>query len=206
MRTSTAIALLALAGVALGPTNLAAQSSEAQTPPGAAQSDAGPPRGPDGAGPRRGRDGEGPRRGPGGPDGPGPRRGPPPHEEKGFDIRLDDDRRLKVDCGREPLEACIEAAAPLLELLSTEERGRRGGRGADRDERREERGERREERGERSEERGEERSDRERARAEREARREERRAAREAQRAERRGEAENDDDASEELMDPATSD
>lgn len=47
------------------------------------------------------------------PGGPG-HHGPKP-EGAGFDIRMGDDLGLKVDCGEEPLVACIEAAQPLID-------------------------------------------------------------------------------------------
>lgn len=136
MRPSTAIALLALVGAALGSTGLAAQSPGGATPPGAERSDAAPPRGAGGAGPRRGPDRPGP----------GPRRGPPPQDLRSFEIRLDDDRRLRVQCGRESLESCIDAAAPLLDLLTADGARDRDARSENRERRRAERQARREER------------------------------------------------------------
>jgi hypothetical protein len=36
---------------------------------------------------------------------------------KGFDLRLDRGRGLRVNCGDEPLKACLDAAMPLLDRL-----------------------------------------------------------------------------------------
>jgi hypothetical protein len=47
-------------------------------------------------------------------------RGPdhrPQMAEKGFDLRLEGDRRLRVSCGDEPMAACVEAVRPLLDRL-----------------------------------------------------------------------------------------
>lgn len=44
--------------------------------------------------------------------------GGPPQPAKGFDLRLGEDNGLRVTCGDEPIEVCIGAAAPLLELFS----------------------------------------------------------------------------------------
>ena len=37
---------------------------------------------------------------------------------KGFDLRVGHGQRLRVNCGDEPIQACIDAAAPLIEIIS----------------------------------------------------------------------------------------
>lgn len=37
---------------------------------------------------------------------------------KGFDLRIGHGQRLKVNCGDEPIKACIDAAAPLIDIMS----------------------------------------------------------------------------------------
>jgi hypothetical protein len=42
---------------------------------------------------------------------------PPPPPAKGFELRMGPGQSLKVNCGDEPIKACINAAKPLLNRL-----------------------------------------------------------------------------------------
>ncbi|MBA3325487.1 MAG: hypothetical protein H0T41_09600 [Rhodobacteraceae bacterium] len=42
----------------------------------------------------------------------------PPDMQKGFELRLGEDNVLRVTCGDEPMRACVEAVAPMIDRLS----------------------------------------------------------------------------------------
>ncbi|AWN16712.1 hypothetical protein [Salinisphaera sp. LB1] len=57
---------------------------------------------------------------------PPPPGGPAALQGKGFDLQLGHGRRLRVQCGDEPLKGCIQAAQPLIhQLAQSSRRGER---------------------------------------------------------------------------------
>ncbi|MES1955659.1 hypothetical protein [Salinisphaera hydrothermalis] len=58
---------------------------------------------------------------------PPPPGGPAALQGKGFDLQLGHGRGLRVQCGDEPLKGCIQAAQPLVHMLSKSMSHRPGG-------------------------------------------------------------------------------